>query len=57
MVPDVICHSDVSWFPPSSDVHVVIFCQFISDGTLNDEDQADDEDEDADDDTDDDDDQ
>lgn len=54
---DVICHSDVSWFPPPSDVHVVIFCQFISDGTLNDEDQADDEDEDADDDTDDDDDQ
>lgn len=56
-MPDVICHSDVSWFPPSSGVHVVIFSQFISDGTLNDEDQADDEDEDADDDTDDDDDQ
>lgn len=57
MVPDVICHSDVSWFPPSSGVHVVIFSQFISDGTLNDEDQADDEDEDANDDSDDDDDQ
>lgn len=49
------CHSDVSGFSPS-DVHVIIFWQFVSDGTLNDEDQADDEDEDADDDTDDDDD-
>lgn len=56
MEPGVICHSDVSWFPPS-DVHVFIFCQFISDGTLYDEDQADDEDEDANDDSDDDDDQ